>query len=242
MALMNNGKYFRNSLQYSNKIIYLFYNFNIFNSKNSIKRERDRDTSPEDCDRNDFQHNNHNQLPPPKKPPFPESFYFPSGMPNMAAMAAANLHYQTRESDGEQEQEDEDANHNIALNSSPHHLHPLHSLTLNGGLINGNSAANCGLSHLRRYINTNNSNTIDSHHHDKSDDSAIENSPAASATSAGHGQLSPISTKKSHHQLHSSSSSCSRSDPMAVSSATSPFSALQLLSGMQIRVIPNGKF
>lgn len=160
----------------------------------------------------------------------------------MAAMAAANFHYQPRGSDGEQEQDNEEAAHGDTLNSPPqplHHLHSIQGIALNSGLTNGASVGSGGLSHLSRYVSASNASNLDNHHHDKSDDSAIENSPAASAASGGHGQHSPVSSKKSQHQC--SSISVNPSDPMGVSGVSSLLEALRLLSDLRIRLIPNGK-
>ncbi|XP_058982808.1 protein dead ringer isoform X3 [Musca domestica] len=194
----------------------------------TIKREREREPSPDITQRQDF----HHQPPPAKRAGFPANFYLP---PNMAAAAAAvNFHYKTdnpQDSDAEGEDEhDEEGDHNTTANSS--HDDPLERQQLNG------------MSVRPRHHGSNSSV-----HNDKSDDSAIENSPSTSAASGGGNEhISPVSTKKIHlSKQHSQHQSCESSDICdgknsfsAVSSSLNPFDALNLLSGMQFRVTRNG--
>ncbi|XP_075165794.1 retained isoform X2 [Haematobia irritans] len=198
----------------------------------SIKRERERVPSPEVNERED---EFHHQPPPAKRAGFPASFYLPPGM--AAAAAAVNFHYKggtvdSHDSDGEHDEEHEgDADHNTTANSS--HDDPMDRQQLNG--ISARPPRHHG------------SNS--SVHNDKSDDSAIENSPSTSAASAGNGHISPISTKKihlskQHMQNQGSDSSGGNSEgnnfSTPNSSSLGALDALNLLSGMQFRVTRNG--
>ncbi|XP_067632404.1 protein dead ringer isoform X2 [Eurosta solidaginis] len=192
---------------------------------NNIKREREREPSPDACDRKDF----HHQPPPAKRGAstgplnFPSNFYLPTSVAAAAAAAAANFHQHSQnnnnmsmvsqDSDGEDVGEDGNARQNtpnslshlgdvndrpITLNGHDHHRHHQHH--------NRHQ-----LQHLPHHQHLSNNST--SGNHDKSDDSAIENSPSTSAASAvgggssggsGHdggangGHISPVSTKKIH--------------------------------------------
>ncbi|KNC28915.1 Protein dead ringer [Lucilia cuprina] len=202
----------------------------------SIKREREREPSPEMSEHNDF----HHQPPPAKRAGFPASFYLPPGMSGMAAAAAAaNFHYKggQHDSDAEADEEnddDDEGDHNTTANSS--HDDPNERQHLNG-------------SSLRAPRHHGSNSSV---HNDKSDDSAIENSPSTSAASAGNGQISPVSTKKIHlskqtqQQHHAATANnntgSTLADNMTTGKSTSlgPFEALNLLSGMQFRVTRNG--
>ncbi|XP_011181533.2 protein dead ringer isoform X2 [Zeugodacus cucurbitae] len=238
---------------------------------NNIKREREREQSPEPCDRDDF----HNQSPPAKRGAlnFPTGFYLPPGMAAAAAAAAAaNFHQQNhsnnhlpQDSDGEDGDDDADT-HNTTNNSmaqdeeserpalnghhlQQHHLHQLHHLP-----------HNLQMPHHQHLVNNTSGN------HDKSDDSAIENSPSTSAVSAGgggvdsandngacggsaSGHISPVSTKKIHLSKQQNNGGASAMDCSSGGAgraqSNSPSlggveDALNLLSGMQFRVARNG--
>lgn len=200
----------------------------------TIKRERERESSPDMNGRDEF----HHLPPPPKRAGFPASFYLP---PSMAAAAAAvNFHYKGNhpDSDGEgdgEEEHDDDGDHNTTANSS--HDDPLERQQLNG--MSGRPPRHHG------------SNS--SVHNDKSDDSAIENSPSTSAASGGNGHISPVSTKKIHlskqhvqHQVSESNAlngGCNdgSNNFSATNTSIGALDALNLLSGMQFRVTRNGK-
>ncbi|XP_036225986.2 protein dead ringer isoform X3 [Bactrocera oleae] len=239
---------------------------------NNIKREREREQSPEPCDRDDF----HNQSPPTKRGAlnFPTGFYLPPSMAAAAAAAAANFHQQNnnsnnhmpQDSDGEDADDDADT-HNTTNNSMAqdeesdrpalnghhqhlhHHLQQLHHLP-----------HNLQMTHHQHLVNNTSGN------HDKSDDSAIENSPSTSAVSAGgigvdssngngacgdsaSGHISPVSTKKKHlskqqNNNGSTAMDCS-SGGVGRDQSNSPSlggveDTLNLLSGMQFRVSRNG--
>ncbi|KAM7342438.1 retained isoform 2-T3 [Cochliomyia hominivorax] len=199
----------------------------------SIKREREREPSPEMNEHSDFLH----QPPPAKRAGFPSSFYLPSGMSSIAAATAANFHYKSSHNDSDAEHEEEndecEGEHNTTANSS--NDDPNESQHLSG-------------SSLRPPRHHGSSGSV--HNDNKSDDSAIENSPSTSAASAGNGHTSPVSTKKNHlskqTQLHNVSTTNTASSEVCddnisgKSSSLGPFEALNLLSGMQFHVIRNG--
>ncbi|XP_011205532.2 protein dead ringer isoform X3 [Bactrocera dorsalis] len=243
---------------------------------NNIKREREHEQSPEPCDRDDF----HNQSPPVKRSAlnFPAGFYLPSSMAAAAAAAAANFHQQNnnsnnhlpQDSDGEDgEDGDDDADtHNAAHNSMAqdvesnrpalnghHHQHLHHHLQQLHHLPHG-----LQMPHHQHLVKNASGNQ------DKSDDSALENSPSTSAASTGgvgadtsngnnacgdnaSGHISPVSTKKKHlpNQQNNGGSTamdCSSSGAGRAQSNSPSLGgvedALNLLSGMQFRVSRNG--
>ncbi|XP_017488553.1 PREDICTED: protein dead ringer isoform X2 [Rhagoletis zephyria] len=261
----------------------------------NIKREREREQTPDACDRDDFQH----QPPPAKRGvggasalSFPTSFYLPPGMAAAAAAAAANFHQHNsnnlpQDSDGEDNDEDGSDAHNMTGNSlthaggggdgdggdgdgdendrsasmnGHHHHHPQHHR-------HQHLPHNLHLPHHQHLGNSSSGN------HDKSDDSAIENSPSTSAASAGgggggsgdggagsgngivgvsSGHISPISTKKIHlskqHNNNNNNGATSAMDCSGSGTGGQSRSpglggvedALNLLSGMQFRVMRNG--
>uniref|UniRef100_A0A1A9WYW1 ARID domain-containing protein n=1 Tax=Glossina brevipalpis TaxID=37001 RepID=A0A1A9WYW1_9MUSC len=170
-----------------------------------IKREREHETSPERFERDDFF--NH-QPPPPKRAGFPASFYLPT---------ASNFQYKDNDSNGDPhpEPDEDDGEQNSTANSPPEDT--------NERPLNGVPA------HLSRFHEM--SNSV---HHDKSDDSAIENSPSTSAASGATAQVSPISTKKIHlsKQVQQPSND-NRNDIEKLATCNSAF---DLFSGLQFRV------
>ena len=194
----------------------------------TIKREREREPSPETNERDEF---HHHQPPPTKR----ASFYLPSGMGDVSVAAAAtNFHYKGdhqlhSDVEADEENEEEEGNHNATVNIS-------HDGTTVTHQLNGES--------VRGPRHHGSSSSV---HNDKSDDSAIENSPSTSAASAGNGHISPVSTKiiqlskqAQQHNVASSSGTCAENMTAVGSPALSPFEALKLLSGMQFRVTRNG--
>ena len=151
--------------------------------------------------------------------------------------AATNFHYKGdhqlhSDVEADEENEEEEGNHhNATVNIS-------HDGTTVSHQLNGES--------VRGSRHHGSSNSV---HNDKSDDSAIENSPSTSAASAGNGHISPVSTKiiqlsKQTQQNNTASSSLTCAENMTPGSSPSlgPFEALKLLSGMQFRVTRNGMF
>ncbi|KAM8711736.1 hypothetical protein ACLKA7_012275 [Drosophila subpalustris] len=199
-----------------------------------IKRERERDPTPEPADHEDAPH----QPPPAKRvgsglmpPGFPANFYL--NPHNMAAVAAITHHHhhqqqqQDAASEGEPEDDYGNAEHNTTGNSS--------------SMNDDNEPQQLNGHHHHHH-----------HHHqnhlDKSDDSAIENSPSTSTTasaSGGHRHSSPVSTKKKN-----ASSSKAQSSPKDAQQENgtangggaklNPLETLSLLSGMQFQVARNG--
>uniref|UniRef100_A0A1A9URA7 REKLES domain-containing protein n=1 Tax=Glossina austeni TaxID=7395 RepID=A0A1A9URA7_GLOAU len=152
-----------------------------------------------------------NHQPPPAKR---ANFYIP---------VAPNFQYKDNDSNGDPhpEPDEDDGEQNSTANSPPGDTN---ERPLNG--VPG---------HLPRFQDM--SNSV---HHDKSDDSAIENSPSTSAASGATTQVSPVSTKKIHlskqvHQTTDPSSDHSND----VDKLTACSSALDLLSGLQFRVTRN---
>ncbi|XP_073844542.1 retained isoform X2 [Musca autumnalis] len=197
----------------------------------TIKREREREPSPDITEREDF----HHQPPPAKRAGFPTNFYLPHATNMAAAAAAVNFHYKSdnqQDSDAEGEDENEDeGDHNTTANSS-------HDDTMERQQLNGMPVR------PPRHHGSNSSV-----HNDKSDDSAIENSPSTSAASAGNEHISPVSTKKIHlSKQHSQHQGCelggndndANNSFSPANSALNPLDALNLLSGMQFRVTRNG--
>ncbi|KAL7736542.1 hypothetical protein ACLKA6_015190 [Drosophila palustris] len=200
-----------------------------------IKRERERDPTPEPADHEDAPH----QPPPAKRvgsglmpPGFPANFYL--NPHNMAAVAAITHHHhhqqqqQDAASEGEPEDDYGNAEHNTTGNSS--------------SMNDDNEPQQLNGHHHHHHH----------HHHqnhlDKSDDSAIENSPSTSTTasaSGGHRHSSPVSTKKKN-----ASSSKAQSSPKDAQhengtangggAKLNPLETLSLLSGMQFQVARNG--
>ncbi|XP_023177339.2 protein dead ringer isoform X2 [Drosophila hydei] len=224
---------------------------------NHIKRERERDPTPEPTDHDEAPH----QPPPAKRvgsglmpPGFPANFYL--NPHNMAAVAAAagfhhqansnshhHLHQQQQQqdaaSDGEPEDDYGNAEHNTTGNSSSMHddSEPQQ--------LNGHHDDHHHHHHHHHHQN----------HLDKSDDSAIENSPSTSTTasaSGGHRHSSPVSTKKKSGASKAQSSpkdtqhdNCTAGGSSAAISGgggvkLNPLETLSLLSGMQFQVARNG--
>ncbi|XP_034479189.1 protein dead ringer isoform X2 [Drosophila innubila] len=198
-----------------------------------IKRERERDPTPEPADHEDAPH----QPPPAKRvgsglmpPGFPANFYL--NPHNMAAVAAITHHHhhqqqqQDAASEGEPEDDYGNAEHNTTGNSSSMH--------------DDNEPQQLNGHHHHHHH----------HHHqnhlDKSDDSAIENSPSTSTTasaSGGHRHSSPVSTKKKSvsSKAQSSPKDSQHENGTANGGAKlNPLETLSLLSGMQFQVARNG--
>ncbi|XP_037948405.1 protein dead ringer-like isoform X2 [Teleopsis dalmanni] len=189
----------------------------------SIKREREPSQEREEF---------HHQPPPPKRVDkdllrggimpsgFPASFYLPHGM--AAAAAAANFHHSTHRQDSDVENEDEldeEGEHNTTVNSSNEDQERQR--------LNGHH-------HHHHHHNSNASGVIT----DKSDDSAIENSPSTSA-SAGNGHLSPVTTKKAL-LTKTQQSNLSETNASTSNKQISALETLSLLSGLQFQVTRNG--
>lgn len=149
-----------------------------------------------------------NHQPPPTKR---ANFYIP---------VAPNFQYKDNDSNGDPhpEPDEDDGEQNSTTNSPPGDTN---ERPLNG--IPG---------HLSGFQDMGNSV-----HHDKSDDSAIENSPSTSAASGATTQVSPISTKKINlsKQVHQTNDPSS-DHPNDVKKLTACNSAFDLLSGLQFRV------
>ncbi|KAH8401227.1 hypothetical protein KR009_003926 [Drosophila setifemur] len=193
----------------------------------NIKRERERDPTPEPVEQDDAPH----QPPPAKRvgsgllpPGFPANFYL--NPHNMAAVAAAAgfhhqqaNHQQDAASEGEPEDEYGHNEHNTTGNSSSMH-DDSEPQQMNG--------------HHHHH---------QSHQLDKSDDSAIENSPSTSNTTAsvGHRHSSPVSTKKKNGgKPQGSGKEQSDEEKNAAGGKLNPLETLSLLSGMQFQVARNG--
>ncbi|XP_002018229.2 protein dead ringer isoform X2 [Drosophila persimilis] len=199
----------------------------------NIKREREREPTPEPVEQDDGPHH-----PPPAKrggssllpPGFPANFYL--NPHNMAAVAAAagfhhqansghggHQHQQDAASEGEPEDEYGHAEHNTTGNSSSMHD-------------DGEAQQMNGHHHHHHQ----------SHQLDKSDDSAIENSPSTSTTTAsvGHRHGSPVSTKKKSGKAAQASAKDQPEEKCGGSSKMNPLDTLSLLSGMQFQVARNG--
>ncbi|KAH8362571.1 hypothetical protein KR200_007159 [Drosophila serrata] len=214
----------------------------------NIKREREREPTPEPVEQDDL--STGHQPPPAKRmgsgllpPGFPANFYLnPHNMAAVAAAAgfhhqqaaavAAGHHHQQQQqhqdaaSEGEPEDEYGHGEHNTTGNSSS-----LHDDSETAQPINGH--------HLHHHHH---------HHHqshqlDKSDDSAIENSPSTSTTTAsvGHRHSSPVSTKKKGGcGSKPQDKDLGGGDKSLASGKLNPLETLSLLSGMQFQVARNG--
>lgn len=196
----------------------------------NIKREREREPTPEPVEQDDGAH----QPPPAKRvgsgllpPGFPANFYL--NPHNMAAVAAAaGFHHQAshQEQDGASEGEPEDDyghnEHNTTGNSSSMH-DDIEQQPMNG--------------HHHSHHHHHHQN----HQLDKSDDSAIENSPSTSNTtgSVGHRHSSPVSTKKKSNGKNQGSGSVE--EKTSSGAKLNPLETLSLLSGMQFQVARNGE-
>ncbi|KAH8275180.1 hypothetical protein KR026_001472 [Drosophila bipectinata] len=194
----------------------------------NIKREREREPTPEPVEQDDGPH----QPPPAKRvgsgllpPGFPANFYL--NPHNMAAVAAAaGFHHQAshQEQDAGSEGEPEDD-----------YGHNEHNTTGNSSSMHDDSEQQPMNGHHHSHH----------HHHqnhqlDKSDDSAIENSPSTSNTTAsvGHRHSSPVSTKKKGNGKNQGSGSGEEKSSSGVK--LNPLETLSLLSGMQFQVARNG--
>lgn len=194
----------------------------------TIKREREHEPSPEINERDEF---HHHQPPPAKRAGFPANLYGMGGI----AVAAATTHFHYKgdhqshsDVEADEENEEEQNDRNTEVNAS-------HDGTTGRQELNGET--------LDPPCHHGSSSSV---HNDKSDDSAIENSPS---TSAGNGHNSPVSTKiiqlpkqTQHHNMAISSGSCVDNMTSLSSSPLGPFEALRLLSGMQFRVTRNGMY
>ncbi|XP_068143787.1 protein dead ringer isoform X3 [Drosophila tropicalis] len=200
----------------------------------NIKREREREPTPEHVDQEETPH----QPPPAKRvgsglmpPGFPANFYL--NPHNMAAVAAAaGFHHQA--------------------NSGAHHHHHQHPDAVSEGepedefgQAEHNTTGNSSTMH-----DDSEPQQLNGHHHhqnhlDKSDDSAIENSPSTSTTTAsvGHRHSSPVSTKKkcsTKSQSGVKESPASGKSSVASSGKLNALETLSLLSSMQFQVARNG--
>ncbi|XP_017024763.1 protein dead ringer isoform X2 [Drosophila kikkawai] len=209
----------------------------------NIKREREREPTPEPVEQDDLSAGH--QPPPAKRlgsgllpPGFPANFYLnPHNMAavaaaagfhhQQAAAAAAGHHHQQQQdaaSEGEPEDEYGHGEHNTTGNSSS-----LHDDSETAQPMNGH-----GHHHHHHHHQ--------SHQLDKSDDSAIENSPSTSTTTAsvGHRHSSPVSTKKKSGCGSKPQDKDLAGDSKSSNSKLNPLETLSLLSGMQFQVARNG--
>lgn len=235
---------------------------------NNFKRERE----PGPSDRDNFY--NHNQVPPVKRPAlnFSTGFYLSTGIAAAAAAAAANFHQQNnsnnhlpQDSDGEDGDDDVDTQNTIsnsmpqgeepnrpALNGHHHqHLDHLQQLPI--------FPQNLQMSHHQQHVTNTNGN------HDKSVDSAIENSSTGSGVSGGvdtnngngasggsaNTHIAPVPPKKIHlskqqnndgSTLMNCSSGGAGGDQSNSPRLGGVEDALNPLAGMQFRVARNGEF